>query len=693
MDPDVPAAVIAPDLLSNGLKSLPGSVYRSQIDSPIHWQPWTKESLHRAKDAHRLVFAMIAMPQQIGFKKILESMNGEPKLVASINDHYVPILIDGDASRELGILTADLCAEIKRPLQLPMFLWMTYEGNPVAWIPVTKTDPASVLDLFNQSHMMVSKVWIDDSAYVLNNSSMDNSFRRNRVAVRKNAKVMSAQPAVDTLSAIRHLASLYDPYTRNLYDAGGLFPSGTIELLATAAIHPGLPPELRSRALASTRDLLTDLLPSPMFDPLDGGVFTSRRGSSWSLPSFAQDCSGQARVAVALIQAFRATGNPEALEKALGLIAFAEKSYSTSDGLFSVGLNQDFLPEHWMWRIEDVENALGPQDAAWWIKATAMKKLGNLLPEVDPRREFFRCNTIGLTQSIAEIAAEQSQSLESFTPRFNAAKNKLLAVRNARLGTTERDESSHAGATFRMISAYAAAFGATGDERFRKKAIALLELSRKAFGVGPYLRSFSKDAPDSIGAGRAFHYALALQAVLDVATITSDDHWLFWAEDMATTAAELFTSNEFLKECSDDSKLIDVPVTDLVMLFDDSTAGLVSLDECRLAELGRPLVQSFSKLATPMPVYALDRPVLHTDLILATLARHFRITVVIGADISPELKLATERLQMRVIQHRMARPEDQVPPGSIKVLLSHGESRIVSTPETLQDALLPSHEK
>ena len=78
------------------------------------------------------------MPQQPGFQKVLAALGRRSAtVVATINDHYVPILIDGDASREIGLLTADLCAEIKRRLQLPLFVWMTYEGNPVAWIPVS----------------------------------------------------------------------------------------------------------------------------------------------------------------------------------------------------------------------------------------------------------------------------------------------------------------------------------------------------------------------------------------------------------------------------------------------------------------------------------------------------------------------------------------------------------------------------
>ena len=51
------------ELESNGLTGLPGAIYRHQAASPIHWQPWTQETLTHAKTANRLVFGVIAMPQ------------------------------------------------------------------------------------------------------------------------------------------------------------------------------------------------------------------------------------------------------------------------------------------------------------------------------------------------------------------------------------------------------------------------------------------------------------------------------------------------------------------------------------------------------------------------------------------------------------------------------------------------------
>lgn len=685
-----PAVTIAEELLSNGLGPLPGAVYRSQAKSPIKWQPWTKETMERAKEAKRLVFAVVAMPQQPGFQSVLSSLASDSTLVTAINTTYVPVLIDGDAAREIGLLTADLCAEIKRGLQLPLFIWMTPEGNPVAWIPVATSSSTDVAELFNQSHSMVSRMWQDDSEYVRKNSGLDNENRRGRVGQRKNTKVMSEQPGEDVLRSLRQLASLYDPFSRSFDEAGGLFPAGAIDLLATAAVHPGLPAETRTRCLETTRELLNDLLPSAMFDPLEGGVFSSRRGNSWALPAFTRDCLSQARTAVSLIHAYRATGDEHALEKALAAISFAEKSYLTAEGLFSVGMEQESESAAWLWSVEDIERELSPEDAAWWIKVSGMKGLGNLPSEVDPRREYFRSNSLAIGKTPEEIAAELSLPVETFVPRYDMVRKTLLKARNTRLGPTPRDESSHAGATFRMVSAYAAAFGVTGDEKFREKAVSLLEKARIAFSDGPKLRLFSKDAPNSIGEGRAFLYALALQAAIDISVITSDEKWIDWSENLATTAAELFTDGEYLKECPDDAKIIDLPITDLVMLFDDSTAGLISFAECRLAERERPLVASFSALATPLPNYSVERPILHTDLLQATLARNFKVTLLTGSALPAELKLAAERLPMRMFQRREAKPDDEVPPGSIKIMFANGETRIASSPEDLTEALLPS---
>ncbi len=687
------AAPIVSELLSNQLGSLPLPLYQSEAFSAIRWQPWTKETFERARKANRLLFCVIGFPQHHGFKRDLEALAADPAVVDIINSNYVPVLVDADAIREVGILSADLCREIRTNFNMPMLLWISYDAKPVAWIPVDQGDSGAIVKRFNDSHSMVGQMWQEDPSYVMKNSAMNSDNRRERLQQRKLVDVMSPEPQADTLRSIRQLTSLYDPFSRSFDETGGLFPSGSIELLANSAKHLGLPAELRQQCLGLTGELLKDLLPSAMIDPLDGGLFASRRANSWAIPNFIRDCPTQGTGAVALLSAYRATGDRRALDSALGLISFAEKNYATPDGLFALGFDSKSNMEHWLWSVEDIRKNLDAADAEWWIKATGMKGLGNIPSESDPSREFFRSNTIGMQQTVAEIAKGLELSVEEFLPRYEATKQKLLAVRDERFGKKRRDQYPHAASTLRMVSAYAAAFSATGDDTYRKKAVTLLERFKEEFSDGARLRLVKQDTPASLAAARAFIYALAMQSALDVATITMDEKWVLWSEDLATISTELFTGDGLIKECPDDASLLDIPVTDIFMIYDDSTAGLMSISEARLTLLGRPLLAELSRHTVLLPTYAVTRPVVHTDLLTAALIRYFPVKVTCGKNLSPELAESVLRLPMRTFPRRAIATGEDVPDGAVRIVYGNDkEGVLVRTPQALQQALLPPDE-
>lgn len=604
---------------------------------------------------------------------------------------YVPILIDGDAAREIGMLTADLSQEINQNLQLPFFIWMSPEGNPVAWISSPWVDAESTRDHFRHSHSMVAKIWEESPEYVVKNSTSDNQSRFDRISRRRLSRIASEQSKLDTARSIRQLASLYDPLSRNYDDIGGLFPVGALDLLASAAMQPGLPEDARRRAEETTREFMKDLLGSAMFDPLDGGLFSARRGNSWSLPRHSRHSIMQSRAAVALFRAHQATGDLLALERALGLLNFAEKNFQTSDGLFAIGSSSPIDSHLWLWTIDDVESILGPEEGKWWASITNMRSLGNLAYEIDPGRLFFRSNSLELKKPLTDLARAENMPLAAFTERFEAAREKLLAVREARLGETTRDDSSHAVATFRMASAYAAAFTATGDDPWRRKAAELLERSRQAFAEGTRLRVYSADSPPSINDARAFVYAVAIQAILDVVDVTSDVKWLDWCDDLATTMTETFTQDGFLREVAEESSVLQLPMTDLIMLFEDSTVGLLNFAECRLTARNRPLMPDLREFAGTLPVSAVDFPIQHTDIVQAFLARHYAVTVVYGPDTSRELMDTVERLPIRMFHRRPVMAAETLPAGGGLVIHADVPEPIeVSTPQDLKNALLPN---
>jgi len=684
-----PGQSVESDLGVNRLEGLPGLVYQSQVNSPIKWQPWTKESIKLARDSGRLILAVIAMPQQSTYRDVLEKLESNEYVVEDLNQNYVPILIDGDAVREICILTADLCAEIGKNLQLPLMLWLTPDVNPVAWIPLPDGESTSIDELFMQSNPMVGLMWEEDSEYVSSNSQMDQKIRRQRMIDRRENREMSDQPDTDSVKALRQLTSLYDPLSRTFDEAGGLFPAGSLDLLSMGARMEALPDDIREKSMTVLEYLLSDLLGSAMFDPLDGGVYNSRRGSSWALPGFYRDCSTQARVVVSLMEAYDATGNEKAFDRALAVLSFAEENFKTAEGLFALPSADRGANEVWLWNMGDLNPILSDEEKDVWVRATGMKEIGNLPSEVDPLREFFRNNSLRHDKSAEQIAKETGKDLKAVEELISSSSRKLLKVRDERMKHEIWPAEANSAATFRMVSAYAAAYRATGEAKFLKRAIETIEKARDHFSDGPRLKLYASDAPPSLVSARAFVYGLAITASLDVAAISLDKSWLSWADDLATTTAETFTAGDYIRECPPDADLMGLPISDMAMIFDDSSVGILSMVEARMEALGRPLFGSFASLATGLPASAISSPVLYTDVIQGSLMRAYGASLHYNSGVGEDMKTALSRVSPKVMMTLSVEVGSEDPTSEVFKISSDGTKIPISQPQEIYDRSLP----
>lgn len=690
--PKPPAAAakpveIAPDLTTNLLAGSPSTMLADQAQSPVHWQPFRKQTFAMAEKANRLVFGVVCQPQQQEYLNVIRAIERDEDLVRVLNNEFVPVLIDADACRETGLLSATLCSEINRPFGLPLFLWMSPAGHPVAWISAnTDAKGTGIRSLFNQSSEMVAQTWREDADYVMRNSTSDERSRVERLTAQAKCPPASKQAAIDLLSGIRQLTSLYDPGSRSFDGSGSLFPSGTIDLLSTASITSGLPKDLTGRCLETCANLTQDLCTSAMIDPLDGGIFSTRIGNSWGLPTFSRDGQSQARAIQSLLNSYRATGNRDTLDRALAALAFVEKHHTTSNGLFALGRQGFLSPEDWLWSLEDLEKILSPEELNLISTMSDLRGLGNIPNESDPNREHFRRNSLASKLSCETAATKIGLNPAAAREVVETARKKLLKARQLRLGELPDDPRPHAATTFRMVSVYASAYASTGGQEWRQKAIRTLDRARDAFSRGPLLQNFPGPA-DELTSGRAFLYGLAIQATLDVSDITLDPQRASWAEDLATTASEKFLSGDVLRETAVGQSVVDSPVSDRTMLFDDSTAGLLSMAESRLANRGRTLPGSFATAIVPLPADAMARPIVHTDLLIAGLIREHAPLVLVSPDVPEALKEAVCRLPPRLVTRRPAIESDAVPALSIKIIFKDGRTMPASSADALHEAL------
>ena len=628
------------------LAGMPGPLYESVRGSAVQWHPWTKESFEKARMSKRLVLAMVVMPQYPAFEKVLRSLDENPKVVSTINKNYLPILIDGDAAREMGLLTVQLLAERGMGLHLPLLIYMSPDGDPVGWTPISGPagdDPAKYI---LQSQTLLSEMWDDDDGYILRDSAANQEMRSERLEKLFTPTGEPGDPAELSRGALRQLASLYDPVTRSLDNTGGLFPTGALDLLAAGVLTENLPEASRKKSQAVLGDLLDDLLDSPMFDPLAGGVYETQFGRNWSLPGFAQTCSGQARIAVSLFESYAATGDERAREKAQSVLKYAEESYKTEDGLFSFGHRVQGDTDAWLWSSDDLRKLLSPQElSVVWLKM-GLEEEGNIPAENDSKMNYFQKNTLFNAMSVSEVSKALKLSEEEVVAILESGKGKLLDERRRRLAGANKLKDANADATFRMVTAYATAYRNTGDENFKAKAKALLSRAKETFVAGRRLRLYAAEAPDSVIGGRAFLYALAIQASLNVQAITLEEEWKFWAADLMSTAAEIFVQEGYIREVAPDMNLSGLPISDISMLFGESTLGMFSMAVNRLSVLGIPAPQTMAKAATHYSAEISTNPIVHADLAAACLLDGYGKKYLVGKNVTGKLREAIMRLPL-----------------------------------------------
>jgi uncharacterized protein YyaL (SSP411 family) len=679
-----PAAEVAPELGRNALGESFSPMLRAQAASPIHWQPWSQETFQRAEKANRLIFAVIAQPQQSDYRKILSAMDANPEIVREVNSSYVPVLIDGSVYREMALLAPVFCGDTRQPLRLPLLTWFTPAGHLVT--TVSSNPDANHLSLvFDQAHGTVSQMWETSRDYVLQNSAHDHEGRLTRVTAAAKTPPAVANAAVDTLTTIRNLTALYDPLSRTFDNVGGLFPSSSLELFASVALAPQAGEGLRQRANDTSSGLSHDLSTSAMIDPLDGGVFVGRRSATWELPIFSRDCTTQARAAIALFQASRAPGNPVLLEQARAALQFAEKAYGTPDHLFSSGYDAPFPAEQWLWKTDDLEKALSASQARLWTYLSDWRPMGNIAIDNDPKRLYLHLNRLALNSSLDQAAEKLGISPEDARREFEAARQTLLSIRNQRFGNTTPDRTPQAAASFRMVSAYSAAFAATGEPAFRQQAIDTFASAREQFARGTDLRPYAAAVPP--GEGRAFLYALAMQAALDLADVTLDNRHAEWAEQLAATVSERFVQDTALLEAPKEQNLSGLPISDRIMLFEESTAGLLSACEARLTRRAVAVPSPLNEALGLLPADVQRAPVAHTDLLFAALLRNHGVTVSVGIDAPADLKDAIACLPLRLFTRATATPDNPAPPTSARVRFADGAESVVATSKELLSAI------
>jgi len=673
---------IVPAIQENRLSGEPSAFLATAADSKINWQPWSPEVLDYAQKSQRMILVLIGSARYNGCFETLEALDRSPAMIEKINSSFVPVLTDIDLLRETGLIAYNLSSESQVPVSFPFLMLLSPEGSPVTWHPLRYENDRDTLAFFDNSIEVIGRLWSESPDYVNNDSATKAQYRRDGLPAPDEEVPEVAERQRRYQAAMRRIESFYDDDVNAMAGSGGLFPLGVFDTLALARHDQSLPESQRKKFGETLDAFVQTLFSSAMVDVLDGGIHPARIGSSWNLVMGRRDCSTQALAARIFARMHQLDGYPRTLDVAIGAAKFAEAYYQTPNGLFSLNEKPNAMnTKSWLWTTDQVSSVLSEDEFKVWKSYSELNDIGNLPSEADPNRNYFRLNALCSAITPEQVAQATSFELAKVHSLIESGRKKLNKARDSRVPRPAPDPTPSALASFRMASAYASLYTATGNSVWLEKAINLGKASRKHFLAARFLNERPDAEPEGSSDGRAFSYAVAIQAGIDLGAVTLEDDWLLWAQDLSTLLAENFVTDEGrLLEVRQVSQVIDIDYEDRMMIFDDSTVGLLRLNLQRLRALGFQTPPSLSGWLNSLPPIA-NFPIIFTDSLVATSHEWNHTMVKVGTNASEEMANAARTLPLQLFVRR------RVDDSGVKILLQDDTEISASQPEDIKNLL------
>ncbi|MEM9236198.1 MAG: DUF255 domain-containing protein [Verrucomicrobiota bacterium] len=643
---------VVPELTENRISEVPSSLLTAASKSKINWQPWSPDVLDHAQRSQRLILAMIASPRYPDCFKTLEALDKSTSLCNRINQSFVPVLADLDLNRETSLIAYHLSSLQGNNISFPFLMVLSPDGNPVSWHSLYYTSDRDVYGFFDNTIEVIKRMW-EDRDYVTRDSASKAETRKANLPEPDEPVTEPGEQRRMYEDSVRQILSGYDPDIATMANSGGLFPLGVLDLLTVVSCDPEIDESQRAKATEILDNYVPTLIGSAMVDPLDGGIQSARKGSSWNIVLGQRDCATQARAVRTFARMHQLHEVPGTLETAVNAARFAESRFQTPDGMFSLTSKpSSFSEKDWLWKIDQVSSVLSEEEFAVWKSYSELKAIGNLPSESDPSRNYFRLNSLYAGRSPEEVAEATGFEIGKVRTLIESGRKKLLKAREDRVPSPSSDPLPSALASFRMISSYASLYAATGEAEWLENAINLGKACRAHFLKSRFLNERPDAEAEGMSDGRAFTYAIAVQAGLDLGDVTLEDEWNLWAHDLTTLLSEHFVSDDGrLLEVRSVSSVMDIDIENRVMVFDDSTAGLVRTNLQRLNALGFQTHPGLRPWLSPTP--AISRfPIIYTDSIVASSLFWNHVSLRVGPDSPTTLVDEIRRLPLQLFIRR-----------------------------------------
>ena len=485
--------------------------------NPVNWFPWGEEAFALAKKLNRPVLLSVGYSTCHWCHVMEEESFEDAEIAAYMNEHYVAIKVDREVRPDVDAIYMSAVQALTGRGGWPMTLWLTPQRKPFyggSYFPPRDGDRGATYGFLTVLEKLAM-------AYQQQPQQVTQSSQQLTAVIGQMLRPRAADSDLPGAELLRSTVAQYQQGFDTRY--GGLsgapkFPSSfPIRLFLRDYRHSG-----DQAVLAMATLMLEKMAAGGMHDQIGGGFHRYSTEVQWPVPHFEKMLYDNALLAIAYLEAWQVTGNPQFRQVTENILRYVSRDMTSADGAFYSATDADsptpqgHREEGWFftWTPAEINQLLDPQEASLVRAYYQVTEAGN-----------FEGRTILHTPEPLEEVAKRLNLPEKKARSMLATAGEALYQARRQRPAPSRDEKILTAWNGLMISAFARAGLILGNDDYTRTATAAASfVLSKLYRNGRLLRSY-KD-------GQARHnaylddYAFLSAALLDLYEVTYDLVWL-----------------------------------------------------------------------------------------------------------------------------------------------------------------------
>jgi len=400
--------------------------------NPVKWYPWSEAAFEAARREDKPIFLSIGYATCHWCHVMERESFEDPEAARHLNDTFISIKVDREERPDVDAVYMTVSQMMTGSGGWPLTIVMTPDKKPffaATYLPrETRFGRMGLIDL----SLRIQTLWQNDRQKILDSAGvvtghLDNAFSFSS----------GENPRRDILeNAFRQIKSEFDPKEGGFGSAPKFPTPHRLSFLLRYNSHSDNP-----SALAMVQQTLRAMRRGGIWDHVGYGFHRYSTDGQWVLPHFEKMLYDQALLALAYLEAYQLTKDPEFRETAEKIFEYVLRDMTSREGAFFTAEDADSEGEEgkfYVWTRAEFEEVMGGNTADQWAETLQVTPEGNFLDEATHQRTG--ANIIYWPDDPAAMAGQLGLSDTVFSRQWDELRQNLFRRREKRVRPLRDDK-------------------------------------------------------------------------------------------------------------------------------------------------------------------------------------------------------------------------------------------------------------